>query len=64
MKANDLRVKFGAFRIRDMDSGLTLIDVKEEDLDTEVLSEEMDPSMRLLKYHFGPDFLELHTIGL
>jgi len=24
----------------------------------------MDPSTRLLKYHFGPDFLELRTIGL
>lgn len=24
----------------------------------------MDPSTRMLKYHFGPDFLDLKTIGL
>jgi len=63
LKDNTFDIKFGAFRIRDMISGYTLIDVREGDLDT-AITEEMDPSTRLLKYHFGPQFLNLTTIGL
>jgi len=46
-----------------MSSGVTLIDVKDGDLDQEI-TDDMDPTTRLLKYHFGPDFLDLKTIGL
>jgi len=63
LKDNTFDIKFGAFRLRDMVSGFTLVDVRESDLDGNI-TEEMDPSVRLLKYHFGPDFLELKTIGL
>jgi hypothetical protein len=63
LRDNIYDIKFGAFRIRDMNSGITLIDVREGDLDTEI-TDDMDPSTRLLKYHFGPDFLNLKTIGL
>lgn len=63
LKDNTYNIKFGAFRIRDMDSGITLIDVRDGDLDNDI-TEEMDPTTRLLKYHFGPDFLNLKTIGL
>lgn len=63
LKDNSYNIKFGSFRLRDMTSGFTLIDVHDGDLDT-VITEEMDPTTRLLKYHFGPDFLNLKTIGL
>lgn len=63
LKDNTFGIKFGAFRLRDMTSGITLIDVHDGDLDTAV-TEDMDPSTRLLKYHFGPDFLNLRTVGL
>ena len=47
-----------------MDSGTTLVDVQESDLDNDITEDMDDPSIRLLKYHFGPDFLDLKTIGL
>ena len=66
MKDNTFGIKFGAFRIRDMQSGFVLVDVKETDLSSlDNISEEDDkPEKRLVKYHLGPDFLELRTIGL
>ena len=57
-------IKFGAFKIRDMISGAVLVDVKEEDLDMNITEEMDDPSIRLVKYHFGPDFFFLTTVGL
>jgi len=47
-----------------MESGITLIDVKDEDVDKEITEEMDDPKIRLVKYHFGPDFFNLRTIGL
>lgn len=64
LKDNTFNIKFGAFRIRDMVSGFTLVDVQESDLDSTITEEMDDPKIRLLKYHFGPDFLTLKTIGL
>lgn len=68
MSDNTFGIKFGAFRIRDMISGITLVDVPEEEILKEegVLTPEQleDPTKRLVKYHFGPDFLQLQTIGL
>ena len=52
-------IRFGAFRIRDMNSGAVLVDVKEEDLDLNITEEMDDPNIRLVKYHFGPDFFLL-----
>jgi hypothetical protein len=64
LKDNTFGVKFGAFRIRDMDSGFILVDVSEQDVSDVVTPEMDDPKIRLVKYHFGPDFLRLRTIGL
>lgn len=48
-----------------MESGTVLVDVKEGDIDSEGITDEMDdPTKRLLKYHFGPYFLDLKTVGL
>ncbi len=42
---NTYNVHFGAFRIRDMVSKMTLVDVKASELDAKV-TEDMDPSVR------------------
>ena len=64
LKDNVYKIKFGSFRIRDIQSGFVLVDVKEEDLNDNITDEMDDPKTRLVKYHFGPDFLKLKTIGL
>ena len=45
-----------------MVSNLTLVEV--EDDGDEVKEEDDDPAKRLIKYHLGPDFLLLRTVGL
>ena len=54
------KMQFKGFKIRDMISNITLVDVPIEELENEEdLSEADDPTKRLIKYHFGPDFLRL-----
>ena len=55
--------KFRGFKIRDMISNITLVEVPDSDLD-DTPNDTEDPSKRLIKYHLGPDFLELKTVGL
>jgi hypothetical protein len=47
-----------------MVSNITLVEVPEDDIENDALSEDDDPTKRLIKYHLGPDFLELKTVGL
>ena len=61
---NWAQFKFKGFRIRDMVSNITLVEVPEDDVENDNLSEDDDPSKLLIKYHLGPDFLELKTVGL
>ena len=61
------QLKFGGFKIRDIVSGFTLVEVHDEEIDngeSGTLSDEDDPSTRVIKYHLGPDFLRLRTVGL
>lgn len=53
---NVFNIRFCGFRIRDMVSNLTLVDV-EEDGEIDISEKENNPSERLIRYHFGPDFL-------
>ena len=46
-----------------MVSKLTLVDVPEQEVDNDV-SDNDDPTTRVIKYHLGPDFLKLSTVGL
>ena len=46
-----------------MISKLTLVDVPEQEVDNDV-SDNDDPTTRVIKYHLGPDFLKLSTVGL
>jgi len=57
-------LKFRGFKIRDMISNMTLVEVPEDLVEDDDIHEDDDPSKRLIKYHMGPDFLELKTIGL
>ena len=61
-------LKFGGFRIRDIISGYTLVEVQDDEVDNgeegSSLTDEDDPSTRVIKYHLGPDFLRLRTVGL
>ena len=46
-----------------MVSKITLVEVPDQDVDNDV-SDEDDPNTRVIKYHLGPDFLKLRTVGL
>ena len=64
---NWAQFKFRGFKIREMTQNITLVDVpdEEQDHDPAFASElEEDPSKRMIKYHLGPDFLHLTTVGL
>ena len=62
---NWARMQFKGFRIRDMISNITLVDVPIDEIEDEAnISDQDDPTKRLIKYHFGPDFLHLQTVGL
>ena len=60
---NHPKFKFGGFRIRDCISNITLVQVDDNEVDGEV-SDNDDPNTRVIKYHLGPDFLKLKTVGL
>ena len=50
--------------MRDYDSGITLADLEHPELDDELLLDDSIPEEeRLINYKFGPDFLDLQTIG-
>ena len=58
-------MKFGGFKIRDCVSGFTLVEVFDDEIDHgETIADSDDPSTRVIKYHLGPDFLRLRTVGL
>ena len=40
------------------------MDVPESDVDNEPNDEDDDPNTRVIKYHLGPNFLKLQTVGL
>eukprot|EP00997_Jenningsia_sp_PLL12_P007154 NODE_3764_length_734_cov_79.871533_g3167_i0.p1 GENE.NODE_3764_length_734_cov_79.871533_g3167_i0~~NODE_3764_length_734_cov_79.871533_g3167_i0.p1 ORF type:complete len:95 (-),score=9.35 NODE_3764_length_734_cov_79.871533_g3167_i0:369-653(-) len=55
---NVFNIRFCGFRIRDMISNLTLVNV-DEDGEIDISEQENNPADRLIRYHFGPDFLRL-----
>lgn len=61
---NWANIRFGGFKIRDVISGITLVEVDDDDIDNDSVKDSDDPSTRVIKYHLGPDFLRLRTIGL
>ena len=45
-------------------SGITLVEVYDDEIDNDSVTDQDDPSTRVIKYHLGPDFLRLKTVGL
>ena len=45
-------------------SGITLVEVNDDEIDNDTVTDSDDPSTRVIKYHLGPDFLRLRTVGL
>lgn len=66
---NTFGIKFGAFRMRDFESGFVIVDINDEDGEEEDaksmenLTAEEEKNLRTVKYHLGPEFLELKTVG-
>ena len=57
-------IKFLRYKLRDMDSGIVLADLFHPNTeDEEVLNDDISDEDRLIRYKFGPDFLDLKTIG-
>jgi hypothetical protein len=75
IKDNIYQIKFLKFRVRDMESGFVLFEVSDEENQVDITNEgknglhkdeetnKEDESSRIIKYHLGPDFLELRNIG-
>ena len=75
--ANIYNIKFKKFKIRDIESDFVLFEVKDDSEDNEAnkLSEEdikkieeqekkdIYKSPRMIRYHLGPDFLDLKNLG-
>ena len=61
---NIYNIKFLRYKIRDVDSGITLVDIVDEGSeDQDNNDDDLTDDERLLRYQFGPDFLELRNIG-
>jgi hypothetical protein len=72
LKDNIYNIKFLKFRVRDMESGYVLFEVhdeedKHDDRHPSELPEngnlESENNSRTIRYHLGPEFLELKNIG-
>lgn len=63
--ANIYKIRFTKFRVRDLDSGSVLFEVEEEkNEETEKNSAQAESDEdRLIRYHLGPDFLDLKNLG-
>mmetsp|Transcript_26642 Transcript_26642/g.47934 ORF Transcript_26642/g.47934 Transcript_26642/m.47934 type:complete len:189 (+) Transcript_26642:993-1559(+) len=63
LSANEFGIEFVYFKVRDLDSGILLFEIRKEA--DEVPSEEPvdEVASRTIRYHFGPEFLHLRTIG-
>jgi len=65
IKDNIYKIRFLKFSVRDMDSGYNLFEVADEEAleNPQGNNNESDDNSRSMKYHLGPDFLELRNIG-
>ena len=70
LKANTYNIRFRKFKVRDMDSGYVLFEVSDDSSDEqseapkeEIKDESIETSPRTIRYHLGPDFLDLKNLG-
>ena len=62
LSANTFGIEFVYFKVRDLESGTVLFEVAEE-AEEENHEAIEDDSIRTIKYHLGPDFLNLTALG-
>lgn len=65
LSENIYKIRFTKFRVRDLDSETVLFEVEEdttEEMDKQNNSTPNDDN-RLIRYHLGPDFLDLRNLG-
>jgi hypothetical protein len=55
--SNIYEIKFGRFRLRDINSGMVLFEIEADERGEKKRKQEP------IRYNFGPDFLQLRTIG-
>lgn len=60
---NIYNIRFVNFRVRDLDSDFVLFEVKDESTEENVIPDDIDDNLRIIRYHLGPDFLDLKNIG-
>ena len=61
---NIYTIKFLRYKLRDMDSGIVLADLFHPNTeDEQILNDDITDDERLIRYKFGPDFLDLRCIG-
>ena len=76
ISANIYKIKFKRFKLRDLDTDFVLFDVSddspdgendidnnEEENNIEIEEEDILKSPRTIRYHLGPDFLDLKNLG-
>jgi len=65
LKDNIYNIKFREFGVRDLDTGYILFEVTEEENieNNGEIEEEICDISRCMKYHLGPEFLDLRNIG-
>ena len=72
LDANIYNIKFKRFKVRDIESDFVLFDVSDDsnENDTEAQTQQTEneetdiyKSPRLIRYHLGPDFLDLKNLG-
>lgn len=63
-EANVYNIEFTGFKLRDVDSGMILLDVNRDDNDETEEDESTDPNIgRYIRYEFPAKFLELRHVG-
>ena len=76
LEANTYNIKFKKFKIRDIESDFVLFEVSDDSEDDsktisdeeiqkikEIEEKDIYKSPRMIRYHLGPDFLELKNLG-
>lgn len=67
LSANVYNIEFLKFRIRDMDSNKIFFEMTAPDVEVDLPEgfdvDQLQDDVRIVKYDFGPEFLNLKTIG-
>jgi hypothetical protein len=65
VKDNTYNIRFHKFQVRDLDTNYMLFEVSDEESGVSNNKSEEDESdnARIIKYHLGPEFLELRNLG-